>query len=429
MKIKIKVTHILGVIVAVTAFFFIHAEASYLVSYLKIVKGEAFHTEAYYILNAGNIISVLVFIAIIICFSKYVKNGLGSYLILSVLVSIAVVCLLVFLTGKVLMMGNVPEKIQNMMAQPEKVLLFSIFVILYMMALIGIFVISFQLMVKRKIKYLEYITAEVKKMEEHGFGKKLAVKSDDELSELSQSISRMSVTLKEKIEEQNRQNEERLQLIADISHDLRTPLTSVIGYGELIQEHIFTEPVKCNEYIEVVNRRLADINTMVDQLFEYTKLNQADYQILKKSVDLSGLFYFIDSEYSRIYRNNQLSWKLDTGENRITANIDSEKFMRAMENLLNNAKKYAVKGSEVIMSVKEQDEQVFIFLSNEIEDPESLDEKKLFDRFYKSDEARSETSGTGLGLPIVRKIIELHGGQITARKDGKRIEFSITIPK
>ena len=249
MKIKIKATHILGVIVAIAAFFFIHAEASYLISYLKIVKGESFHTAAYYILNVGNIISILVFIAIVICFSKYVKNGLGSYLILSVLVSIAVVCLLIFLTGKALMVVNVPEKIQNMMTQPEKVLLFSFFVILYMMALIGIFVISFQLMVKRKIKYLEYITAEVKEMEEHGFGKELAVKSEDELSELSQSISRMSVTLKEKIDEQNRQNEERLQLIADISHDLRTPLTSVIGYGELIQEHIFTEPVKCKEYI------------------------------------------------------------------------------------------------------------------------------------------------------------------------------------
>lgn len=429
MKIKIRATHILGVIVAAIAFLFIHAEMTYLVSYLKIVKGEDFDTAAHYIIYLGNTISIFLFIGIVFWFSKFVKNGLGSYLILSVLVSIAVVCIVISISGKVLMRSGIQERVQDMMAQTQGALLFSILAILYIIALIGIFVLSFQLMVKRKIKYLEYITAEVKKMEVQGFGKELAVKSDDELSVLSQSISRMSITLKDKIDEQNRQNEERLQLIADISHDLRTPLTSVIGYSELIHEKILTDPEKCNEYIEVVNRRLADLNTMVDQLFEYTKLNQADYQLSKNPVDLNGLFYYIDSEYSRIYRNNNLSWKLDVEDRQMTANIDSEKFIRAMENLLSNAKKYAAKGSEVIMSVKEQDGQVLIDLSNEIENPENLDENKLFDRFYKSDEARSETSGTGLGLPIVRKIIELHGGHVGVKKTGNRIEFSVVIPE
>ena len=429
MKLKIRATHILGVIVAVTAFLFINAEASYLVSYLKLVRGETFDTTAYYILRLGNVIGIIFFIGIVFCFSKYVKNRLGNYLILSVLVSITIVCMVIFFSAKIVIKTNMLENIQNMMSQPKSVFLFGNLIVLYIMILIGIFVLSFQLMVKRKIKYLEYITAEVKKMEEHGFGKELVVKSDDELSVLSQSISKMSVTLKEKIDEQNQQNEERLQLIADISHDLRTPLTSVIGYSELIQENIFIDSVKCNEYIEVVNRRLSDINTMVDQLFEYTKLNQADYRISKRPVNLNGLFHYIDSEYSRIYKNNHLLWKLDVKDEQITANIDSEKFGRAMENLLNNAKKYAVEGSEIIMSVKEQDGQVLISLSNEIDKPEQLNEDKLFDRFYKSDDARSETSGTGLGLPIVRKIIELHGGHIGAKKTGNRIVFFVSIPK
>lgn len=429
MKTKIKAKHILGVIAAAIAFLFISAEVSNLASYFVAVKGAASALEVPYILYLGNAFAVIIFAGIVFYFFKYAKNGLGNYLILSVLVSISVVCIVIFLNGKILMEHHITKRLETVLAEPEGVFLISAIATLYIMFLIGVFVISFQIMVRRKIKYLEYITAEVERMEESGFGRRLAAKSDDELSLLSQSISRMSVTLKEKIDEEKRQNDEKLQLIADISHDLRTPLTSVIGYSELIHENAFRDPEKCNEYINVVNRRLADMNTMVDQLFEYTKLNQADYQISKKPVDLSGLVHYIDSEYSRIYRRNNLAWKLEMGSEKIIASIDSEKFIRAMENLLSNAKKYAVKGTEIVMSVKEEKEQVFIFLSNEIENPDSLDEKKLFDRFYKSNEARTETSGTGLGLPIVRKIIELHGGCIQAQKTGNRITFSVVIPK
>lgn len=429
MKIKIKAKHILGLLVATIAFLFISSEMTLLISYFVAKKKDVSSPVSQNFVYAGNIISILIFVLILFLFIKYAKNGLGNYLLLSVVVSIVTVGVVVYFSGKFFLVYVSQQKIEIFMAREGAEYIPIILGFIYIWILIGIFVLVFQIMVKRKIKYLEYITTEVKNMEKTGFGKELAVKSDDELALLSQSISGMSVTLKEKSDEERRQNEEKMQLIADISHDLRTPLTSVIGYSDLIRENALADPEKCKEYIEVVSRRLADLNTMVDQLFEYTKLNQIDYRITKAPVDVNGLLHYIDSEYSRIYRNNRLRWKLIVEDKKITANIDSEKFIRAMENLLSNARKYAAKDSEVVMQVKEQENQIYISLSNEVESPESLDETKLFDRFYKSDEARTETSGTGLGLPIVRKIVELHGGHIRVQKAGNRIGFLVVLPK
>lgn len=424
MKCKLEAKHILGILVAAVISRVIAMEIHFIGAYFAAVNNGA---EEYLVKNIGNVLAVFVFFATTFLFFRYVKNGLGSYLLLSVFVSLMMVALEIYASGLIVNEENI-QRINDMVWKKDgSVFLISAFALLYVVVLILTFVVTFQVMVKRKVNYLTYITSEVKEMETNGFGKELVVKSKDELSLLSQGISRMSKTLKEKTDREKEENDKRLQLIADLSHDLRTPLTSAIGYSELIRENAFSDPEKCNEYIEVIDRRLLDMKTMVDQLFEYTKLNQADYILSKKKTNVVSLFQYIDSEYSRIYKNNHLGWNLIIDCEKIEIDLDSEKFLRAMENLLDNAKKYAKKDTEVRMLVKQQDDHISISLSNEIEHPEQLNEHRLFDRFYKSDESRTETSGTGLGLPIVKKIIELHGGRIHVRKTGNIIEFMIII--
>lgn len=424
MKCKVEAKHILGILVAAVISRVISMEIHFIGAYFAAVNNGA---EVYLVKNIGNVLAVFVFFAIIFLFFRYVKNGLGSYLLLSVFVSLMMVALEIYASGLIVNEENI-QRINDMVWKKDgSVFLISAFALLYVVVLILTFVVTFQVMVKRKVNYLTYITSEVKEMETNGFGKELVVKSKDELSLLSQGISRMSKTLKEKTDREKEENDKRLQLIADLSHDLRTPLTSAIGYSELIRENAFSDPEKCNEYIEVIDRRLLDMKTMVEQLFEYTKLNQADYILSKKKTNVVSLFQYIDSEYSRIYKNNHLGWNLIIDCEKIEIDLDSEKFLRAMENLLDNAKKYAKKDTEVRMLVKQQDDHISISLSNEIEHPEQLNEHRLFDRFYKSDESRTETSGTGLGLPIVKKIIELHDGRIHVRKTGNIIEFMIII--
>ena len=133
------------------------------------------------------------------------------------------------------------------------------------------FIVSFSVRINRRVRYVEYLSQEIQKIREEGFGRTMELQGDDEITQLCAVINEMSVQLREKEEREKRQQQSKNELITNVSHDLRSPLTSIIGYVELLKETGPEDRQRFAEYIEVVERRLTGLNGLINELFEYTK--------------------------------------------------------------------------------------------------------------------------------------------------------------
>lgn len=290
--------------------------------------------------------------------------------------------------------------------------------------LIGVFTAF----VNRKVKYIKYLTEEVKVIKDEGFGKTIEVRGEDELAELCYSINEMSMELRKKIDNEKKIEQNKNELITNVSHDLRTPLTSIIGYVDLVKKNGFQDEDKFNEYMEIIDERAKSLNKLINELFEYTKLNSHDLKLNYSSVELGSLIEQIIGEYAVIFKREGLDLISEIGNKDIFTELDIEKMVRVLENLLTNARKYSVKNSTVKVKLYEENKEAIISVENETENISENDLGNLFERFYKADKARKESDSTGLGLSIVKKIVELHEGKVEVALNNKIITFKVVLP-
>lgn len=290
----------------------------------------------------------------------------------------------------------------------------------------------FQVFTRKKARYISVMSERVKKIEKEGFGKTIEVIGDDELAELCKSINHMSIELakKEKTEKEN--EKKRKELITNVSHDLRSPLTSIIGYVDLLkQENIKRDQYM--QYIEVIDKRLQGLNMLIGELFELSKLEDSDQKLRFEKVDMNSFLVHMTQEYDLIFHEKGIVLKTDILSEQVFLDIDLEKITRALRNLLDNAEKYSYDKTILFRVWKNNSENVLcICVSNSIEEKKEseIELDSIFDRFYKGDIARSNTNSSGLGLAITKRIVELHGGNICAEIDDteeKNKIFSIVI--
>lgn len=245
----------------------------------------------------------------------------------------------------------------------------------------------------------------------------LEVEDDDEISQLCQNFEEMRVRLKETMEEKIRYDQESKELISNISHDLKTPITAIKGYAEGILDGVASSPEKLERYIRTIYNKANDMDRLIAELtfyskidtnkipYAFAKINVADYfgdcidevglDLEDRGVEL-GYFNYVDEDVLVI--------------------ADAEQIKRVVNNIIGNSLKYMDKKKGII-NIRILD--VGDFVQVEIEDNgKGIGQKELpyiFDRFYRTDSSRnSGTGGSGIGLSIVKKIIEDHGGKIWA---------------
>lgn len=286
------------------------------------------------------------------------------------------------------------------------------------------FVVSFSIRINRRVRYVEYLSREIQFIRKEGFGRVMELRGDDEITQLCAGINAMSVQLKEKEDLQRKQLQSKNELITNVSHDLRSPLTSIIGYVDLLKSTGPQDRQKFDEYIEVVERRLTGLNDLINELFEYTKLNSAEKPPDMEQMDVLELLRHILYE-NRILMEAQgltLCWQLDAES--YVANINKQQMVRMFQNLLDNARKYADRSAPVRVTAWAGG-GLHICIANRVEDTGGLEPEQMFDRFYRADKARSDTSSSGLGLAIVKRIVELHGGEISASLQGHELSVHL----
>lgn len=291
--------------------------------------------------------------------------------------------------------------------------------------MILIFIGVFWLMLRKKILYLKLITESVHDIANGKLGLTIRIESKDELAQLGQNINYMSKELENKFEYERKLEKTKNELITNVSHDLRTPLTTIVGYLDLLKKGTYDSEKQLQEYIETIYSKSQRLKHSIDELFEYTRVSSPDIKLNLKKIDLTGLLQQIVGEYIPIFEKNSLNVQISILNEEIMVFIDIEKMVRVYENLFINAIKYSLKPSELSIRFERVGNKAILKISNIAEKPLAGDINKLFERLYTGDKDRRNKQGTGMGLAISKRIMELHNGNIYAKYKDERLTFVI----
>jgi signal transduction histidine kinase len=290
------------------------------------------------------------------------------------------------------------------------------------------FILLFFWITKGKIRYIRHLADGLQEVSTGNLDYRVTVKSRDELGTLAESINRMTAELKAKIEEERRAEKTKNELITNVSHDLRTPLTLIMGYLRLLKDKQFESAEQAESYINLVYSKSEKLKSLIDDLFEYTKLSNKGDVLKLQTVCINELLEQLLEEMVSYAEDNGVTLVKAFPAERLMVQVDPDKLIRVFDNLLTNAVKYSDKPGTVRLLMFREFDSVKIRISNFGKPLTQEEVGRLFDRFYRVDASRSsETGGSGLGLAIAKSIIDFHGGEIWAECEGNEIRFWVRL--
>ena len=225
---------------------------------------------------------------------------------------------------------------------------------------------------------------------------------------------------------QNEVRAERMksELITNVSHDLKTPLTSILNYSDLLcQEHL--TPEEANDYAKIIHQKGIRLKNLTSDLFDISKVQSGAEQIFCERLDACTLVRQALGEQDQSIGDGKLALKVDLPEHEVPIWADGKKMSRVMENLIGNCIKYAMPGTRVFVSVTEQENNAVIELKNIANYAMDFDASEITERFVRGDAARS-TEGSGLGLAIAKSYVEACGGTFAVLVDGDLFKVQMT---
>lgn len=249
-----------------------------------------------------------------------------------------------------------------------------------------------------------------------------------EMSATERKLNTVKHTLKQRTLAVQLAEQRKNDLVMYLAHDIRTPLTSVIGYLSLLEE----APDMLNEqkikYVHITLDKAYYLEKMINEFFEITRYNLQQISLSKETIDLYYMLVQLSDELAPILLANGNTTLLNVNEN-LTVYGDPDKLARVFNNFLKNAVTYSYPNTKIIISAEEIDKSIVISFQNK---GKTIPKEKLstiFEKFYRLDEARiSNIGGAGLGLAIAKEIITLHGGTIIANSENDTVTFVITLP-
>lgn len=293
------------------------------------------------------------------------------------------------------------------------------------------FISGFLILTKNKMDYIQELSNTVHIISTGDLKYAAPVKGNDELTNLAKSINVMARDIDERIEEERHLEKTKQELITNVSHDLRTPLTSIIGYLGLAQSQKIS-PKEKDEYIDIAYSKSERLKELINELFEYTKLQSPDNKPNFTAVNLVDLLDQLIEEMIPMAEERGLSITKSVVKKDIFLKADVPQIVRLFENLISNAIKYSFTSEPILLSVHGIDVSGYVTISIENTIDEISDEEisKMFERFYRLEKSRSsETGGSGLGLAISEGIVHLHEGKIYAEKiTEQRIAITVKLP-
>lgn len=252
------------------------------------------------------------------------------------------------------------------------------------------------------------------------------VSQDTSLKELDRELTQLNKLIETSQKDTVQSEMLKTELLTNVSHDLRTPLTSIITYGDLLKQESLTDDNR-KEYIEIINKKAQRMKHLIDDLFEVTKMNNGEIILDKSEVNLTQLLQQSVSEYSEEFEDHHLKFIFNKPEEAINLPLDGERMWRVFDNIFGNAIKYSMPETRVYLKLEKQNDMAKIELKNISQHELNEEADQLMEKFKRGDSSR-HTEGSGLGLAIINSIVSLHDGNIDIQVDGDLFKLTIYLP-
>ncbi|MBP3887732.1 MAG: HAMP domain-containing histidine kinase [Cellulosilyticum sp.] len=275
--------------------------------------------------------------------------------------------------------------------------------------LVGVTGITLFLLSQKEVKSL---IEQLEKFKSNPTNQEIRLRGGNKLCE--QLAIKINETLREKKRLQSeyiKMDRQLREAVANISHDLRTPLTSIMGYVQLLeQEHLIED--KRNQYLKIIKGRAENLKSLIESFYELSKLESEDYTICCEEIHLERIFCELVANFYQDFVDKNLEIQMNIEENLPSIWADEKATTRILLNLIQNALRYAKKNIEV--NISQEEERVKIQIANEAGELKAEDVPHLFDRFFMVNRVRNG-EGTGVGLAVVKKLVAMINGKVDAR--------------
>ncbi len=280
---------------------------------------------------------------------------------------------------------------------------------------------------RRQRTYLEQLIEEVHLIGHVGPDHKITVRPIGQLGQLAADINSMLDRLKKSVEEERRAEQTKNELITNISHDLRTPLTTITGYLGLVDQDRYRDEIELRYYMNMAFEESIRLKKLLEDLFEYTRLSNRGNKMQWARINVAEMLNQIVAQFGWQLHENGMEARLAI-EGQLLLWADGDKLRRVYENLITNAIRYGQEGGYLDIRGRVEGDEVITEVINYGEPIPQRDLPFLFERFYRVEKSRAKhTGGSGIGLAIAKNIVDLHHGKITAESDEERTVFTVRL--
>lgn len=299
------------------------------------------------------------------------------------------------------------------------------------------FSVYFVFFTKKIVNYFEQIDRGIEEFSEGNFDIEFEVRNEDELSNMARNLNRTTGEINRILAKERDEEKSRKEFITCIAHDLRTPLTSVIGYLQLVMAKAHASrsneelQIKNEEYVKIAYEKAIRLQGLIEELFSFTKTDSTELRLHLTEIDVVKLMEQLADECYPSLQEAGLALEFKTSAEVIKIEADGELMARAIANLLTNGIKYGKDGKKIIIDLYRENENsdLHIRIINYGRLIPEKDIDHIFDKFYRVEDSRSlQTGGAGLGLAITQNIVKLHGGCVNVKSDLSGTVFEIVLP-
>lgn len=278
----------------------------------------------------------------------------------------------------------------------------------------------------KRVKSFKAIKDGVERIKDGDIQHSIAVDGNGEFAKLAGNINTITDGLKKAVDSELKSERLKTELITNVSHDIRTPLTSIITYVDLLKHE--KDLSKIEEYVEVLDQKSKRLKLLTNDLFEAAKASSGNIPVHFEQIDIVSLITQGLGEMNSKIEAMDLDFKLNTPENKVYIKADGKLLWRSLENLLSNIFKYALRGSRVYIDIEDLGKEMLITFKNISAYELNISAEELMERFTRGDESRA-SQGSGLGLSIAKSLIEIQKGRFDIQVDGDLFKSRIYMPK
>lgn len=290
-----------------------------------------------------------------------------------------------------------------------------------------LFIVFFLLLTKKFIRYIREISEGINQISQGNLDNRINIPNEDEFAYLANKLNQMADNIKEIMENERKIENSKNELITSVAHDLRTPLTSIIGYLDLVSSKELDQETR-DRYISIAYNKSKRLEKLIEDLFTYTKFNFGEVKANYSEVDIVKLINQLLDEFYPSFAEYQLEYEFVTKHYQAVIVADGDLLARAFANLISNAIKYGRDGKMIRFELDKTEDSVIVAVINYGDVIPGKDIDRIFQRFYRVESSRSsETGGSGLGLAIAHSIVKMHNGDIKVRSDEQGTAFTIKL--